>query len=91
MNEDELDSKSRDFGNKDATECIGEGSVDADEGEGSIERFIFVKFDSKFLRIESVSWGWVSQDGECVGVPFRSFPSSMNCLRRGNGLENRWM
>lgn len=68
MHEDELDSKSRDFGNKDATECIGEGSVDANEGEGSIERFVFVEFDSKFLRTESVSWRWVSPDGVCVGV-----------------------
>ena len=52
---DGLDSKGRNFGNKDATECIGDGGVDADEGEGGIERFVFVVFDSEILGAGNIS------------------------------------
>ena len=31
-----FDGKSRDFGNENSAECIGDGSVQADEGEGGI-------------------------------------------------------
>lgn len=55
MHEDELDGKGRDFGNEDATECIREGGVDADEGEGGIERFVLVEFDTKILVVEKIS------------------------------------
>lgn len=55
MYEDELDSKGRNFGNEDATECIGDGGVDADEGEGGIERFVFVEFDSEILGTDNIS------------------------------------
>lgn len=55
MHEDELDGKGRDFGNEDATECIRERGVDADEGEGGIERFVFVEFDTENLVVEKVS------------------------------------
>lgn len=55
MYEDELDSKGRNFGNEDATECIGDGGVDADEGEGGIERFVLVEFDSEILGAGNIS------------------------------------
>ena len=46
MNEDELDSKGRNFGNEDATECIGDGRVDAEEGEGGNEMIRYLELDS---------------------------------------------
>lgn len=55
VHEDELDGKGRYFGNEDATECIGEGGINTDEGEGGIERFVFVELDSEVLGAENLS------------------------------------
>lgn len=55
MHKDELDGKGGDFRNEDTTERIGKGGVNADEGEGSIERFVLEEFDSEILGTEKLS------------------------------------
>lgn len=50
MHEDIFDRKCRNLSNKDATESVGNRSVDADEREGGIERIIFVDFNSEILQ-----------------------------------------
>jgi hypothetical protein len=35
----------RDLGDEDATKCIGNGRVDADERKGAVKLFIVVEFD----------------------------------------------
>lgn len=63
MYEDELNGKSGDFRNEDTTECVGEGGIDANEGEGSIERFVLMKLDSKILDVEKISFRVMSVRG----------------------------
>lgn len=42
---DGLDGDGGDFGDEDAAEGVGDGGVDADEGEAAVELFVFVELD----------------------------------------------
>lgn len=55
VHKDELDGKGGDFRNEDTTECIGKGGINANEGEGGIERFVFGEFDSEILDTKKLS------------------------------------
>ena len=45
LDEDVLDGERRDLGEEDAAEGVGERGVDANEGEGGVQRIILVEGD----------------------------------------------
>ena len=49
MDEDVLNGESWDFSKENATEGVGDGGIDADEGEGGVKGVIFVELDAKGL------------------------------------------
>lgn len=49
VDEDVFDGKGGDFGKENAAKGVGDGGIDADKREGSIEGLEFVKFDLKGL------------------------------------------
>ena len=44
---------SRDFSEEDTTECVGNGGVKANEGEGSIVTFVLVENDIEILDLSA--------------------------------------
>lgn len=81
VDKDVFNGKGGDFGNKDAAEGICYRSVDANEGEGTVERLMFVKLDLKSLQDDRKPWpGWKvlhlvrTYVSEFFQVPFMIFP-----------------
>ena len=56
VDKDVFNGKGGDFGNKDAAEGVCYRSVDANEGEGAVERLMFVKFDFECLQDDRKPW-----------------------------------
>lgn len=46
---DEFNGEGGDFGEEDAAEGVGEGSVDADKGEGGVEGCVLVELNVEVL------------------------------------------
>lgn len=62
VDEDVFDGEGGDFGEEDAAEGVGDGGVDADEGEGEVERFLGVELDLEVLHRELVLHPFYTED-----------------------------
>lgn len=92
MHEDVFDGEGRDLREEDAAEGVGNGGVNANEGEGGVEGLEFVELDAEGLGDDQLSSlnikGLLGKEEGIQGVLFGTLLDPIHDLPLGNDLGN---